>query len=86
MAAVTVVRQSAENVIGNRRLVQYVISCAATGDTLATGLKIRNVQVSPTPTVGTAVGAAYTAGSKTITFNYAGGGAAANIDVWVIGF
>jgi hypothetical protein len=81
MSAVTVNKRY-ENVDGSLREVVADVSAAATGDTWASGLKtIKGLSAAPPST--TAVTPNASAG--TVTFNYAGGGAMANILVRVIG-
>jgi hypothetical protein len=86
MAAVTVVSTSArspELLAGRKRFGYAVVSCAATGDTFAPAdvKKVSSAQATPPSTV--AVGVSIS--GNTITFNYTGGGAMANIQVMYVG-
>jgi hypothetical protein len=81
MAAVTV-NSRKDSVFGDRRAIMANVSVATTGDTWVTGLK--NLDTSLADAGGTVV-VNTTAAGGTVAFNYAGGGAQANVDVFVVG-
>jgi hypothetical protein len=81
MAAVTV-NSRKDSVFGDRRAIMANISAAATGDTWVTGLK--NIDSALADGGGT-VAVNTTIAGGTVTLNYAGGGAAANVDMFVVG-
>lgn len=88
MAAVTITRQRTF-VFGNRRVRAFTINIAATGDQLTTAQlqAFRSIDVAQSDGSGTAaVNTSFTAGGPgPITFNYTGGGAQNNVDVFIFG-
>jgi len=81
MAAATISSRN-DSVIGDKRLITALATTAATGDTWVTGLStIFTAQCDGGST--TAINTTFSGG--TVTFNYAGGGAATSADIMVIG-